>query len=220
MKTLITPIEVIAKANVDHNFDTKIVCSHIANVEFRYLSSPKGCFGDDFYNALVADVVDYIDYDSTVTYALDDIVIYGGAYYKCLANGTIGFEPTNIAKWVKVSKFTNSDYQELWDNHLWDFMAIATQHASTFGNAYRSTSKGIMRNDSDNSKPAEYAGVKALKDELMSTIMLVQERMDIYLKNNKDKFPLYKCNSECAPSGNKQSGTIGLYLKSKKRGWG
>lgn len=217
MKTLITPLEVIKNAYFDHNFDPNLVCSHIPNVEYRYLQSDKGCFGLLFYKDLLSKLVDFVNYDSTVTYAINTVVIYDSKFYKCLANGTQGFAPTDATKWLKVSKFTSVDYQELWDEYLCKYLAVATQHASTFTNSYRSTSKGVMRNESDNSKPAEYSGVKALKDELMANVMLLQERMETYLKDNKDKFPLYKGNSDCnSCSTPKRNTSLGLYLKKNR----
>ena len=214
---LITPIEVIKKGSFDHNFDPNLVCPHISKVEFRFLEDEQSCFGKAFFDFIVGKLVEYTDYDSTVTYAINTVVIYDGKYYKCKANGTIGFPPSNATKWDPVTKFTDADIQKLWDDHLWEYLALAVQHASTFKNAYRTTSKGIMRNETDNSKPAEFSGVKSLKDELMADVELLGRKMDAFLRANKDKYPLYKGNATCGNECEKKPSSIGLYLKSKRR---
>lgn len=216
IKTLISPNEVIRKAHVDHNFDPNLICSHITKAEYRFLEDDKGCFGSDFYAALLADAVDFVDYDSTVTYAINTIVIYDGKYYKCLANGTINIVPTNTGSWVKVNKFATAAYQTLWEDFLWEYLSIAVQHTSTFKSAYRSTNQGIMRNETQSSKPAEFAGVKALKDELLDDVRVLEARMDKFLRANATDYPLYKGNLEsCGDNSCKKSSSssIGLYLK-------
>lgn len=216
---LITPTEVIAKGHFDHNFDPKLVCSHISKAEFRFLEDEDSCFGPGFYEEIKSHLVSFVDYDSTISYSINQVVIYDGNYYKCKANGTVGFEPTDLIKWDLVSKFDNSDIQQLWDNHLWEYLALAVQHTSTFKNAYRTTSKGVMRNESDFAKPAEFSGVKALKDELMSDVDVLFKKMDSFLRKNKAKYPLYKGNMGCAVECNVSNtgSDIGLFLKSKRK---
>lgn len=215
MKALISPTEVIARGQFDQNMDPNLLKPYTALAEYRHLAAVNTFFGKEFYDALLADLVIYTEYDSTVTYALNAIVIYDGQYYKCTVNNTEGVEPTDTANWVAASKFTTTEYQTLWEEHLWQYLALAVQHASTFRNAYRSTSSGVVRNERDFSKPAEYSGVKAVKDELMADIEILREKMDDFLRTQKDDYPLYlgnKCGNTQKPAN-----SIGLYLKPSKR---
>jgi|GEM_PF-5475840 len=215
MTEISTPIEVITGGAFDKNFDPNLIAPFIKNAEYRHLASEESFFGESFYDALLADLRDFVVYKSDVEFDEDDVVLYNGIYYKCLVDGTTGVSPADVSKWEVISKFQTAKYQTLWNNHMQEFISFAVQHASTFKNAYRSTSKGIMRNEDASSKPAEYAGVKGLKDEIMAELMIVRERMDKFLRKYKTDYPLYKGNTTCTTSETKT--TIGLYLKKTNR---
>ncbi len=209
--TLITPTEVIAKGKFDQNFDPNLIEPFISLAEYRYLSARESFIGKDFYEALKSDVIPYADYSVATTYNSGDTVIYEGKYYSCLINGTFSILPGSSTHWGQVAKFTTPDNQMLWELYLQEYIAIAVQHSSTYKNAFRSTSKGIMRNESEFSKPAEYGAVKALKDELMSDLMVLQDGMLSFLVANADKYPAFN-NLPCP---DKAQTKMGLYLKNK-----
>ena len=156
INVLITPVEVIEKGAFDRNMDPLLIEPFIQLAEYRHLASHNSFFGMELYKLLLQDGVSYANYRSTSIYAVDAVVIYGGKYYKCTVAGTTGILPTVSANWVPVSKFANPEYQKLWDLHLWKYIAFAVQHNSTFKNSYRSTSKGVMRNEGETSKPAAF----------------------------------------------------------------
>lgn len=214
--TLIAPVEVLAKAHVDDNMDPKGFCTHIDIAEAK-LSDNDGCFGTESYDALVADLIPFVDYESTVVYALDDVVIYNGKYYKNILVSAAGTLPTVTATWQVVSKFTTADNQTLWDKHLWKILALMVQHTSTFTNSIRTTSAGEMKNNTNNSVGADFKDVKAKKDELMDNIRVLEKSMDAYLVKNKDKYPLYGGN-KCAEAKCDKRPSLGVYLlRSKNR---
>lgn len=212
MNAIITPIEVIAKAGYEKNFDPNIVKNYIHNAEYRHLAKEDSFFGASFYQALVDDLIVFSVWKSDIIYNENDCVLYGSFYFKCLVNNTTGATPADTNNWQPTNKFQTPKYQELWDYALHEFLALVVRHSSTFKNAYRETSKGVMRNEDQSSKPAEFAGVKMLKDELMADLNIVRDRMDKFLRKNANTYPLYKGNSICSREINR-SNSFGLYIK-------
>lgn len=211
--TLITPSEVIDKGRFDQNFDPNLIEPFISIAEYRYLASHESHFGKALYEALLQDIILHSEYSSSVIYNIGDVVVFDGKYFVCITNGITGQPPIASLNWQPTSKFNNSNNQVLWSLYLQEFIALAVQHGSTYKNAFRTTSKGIMRNEGEYSKPAEYSEVKALKDELMADLDVLREKMMTFLQENKSNYPAFK-SSNCSESIKQHSG-IGLYLKEK-----
>ncbi len=208
---LITPVEVIAKAHVDHNMDPKVFCSHIVVAETK-LSDADAAFGTELYDEIVADLISFTDYDSTSVYDTDDKVLFQGKYFKALADGTTNILPTVGASWAVVDKFTTAKYQTLWDKHLWMILALMVQHTSTFTNSVRTTAQGEVVNSTNNSEGASFNSVKAKKEELSDNIRILEKGMDAFLIKNKTDYPLYKGNKDCGAKRDSRP-SLGVYLK-------
>jgi hypothetical protein len=212
--TLISPTEVIAKGHFGHNYDSLLLCSHIVIAEEKFLRSADACFGDKLYLQLLADTVSYTDFDATVSYAVGHCVIYEGRLYRCVV-AAAGSLPSDAAYWAGTYKFATPLFQLLWDSYLWQYLALGVQHASTFKSAYRSSSKGIVRLEAEHVRAAEYAGIKALKEELLDNMGVLKAAMHRFLAAHQSAFPSYVAVQECS-SGNKPGTTagIGLFVRS------
>lgn len=199
MKTLITPSEVIKYAPIDANYSASNVSPHIARTEFRHLQDDEeGCLGSDFYQALLDDMRSFDQWDATSTWDALDVVIYEGDLFEAVIEVSDGTIPgTDLTKWTPVTKFSNANFQELWDEYLCQLLAFMVVHSSVFKTAFKVTNQGVMRNRTDSSDPASTDGVKLLKDELMSDVEIMFKRMNQYLTKNKTLFPLYKGNTSC-----------------------
>lgn len=213
MRTLISPSEVITNAPVDSNFSSGNVSPHISRTEFRHLQDDKqGCLGSEFYQALLDNMRTFDQWDSTTNWDAGDVVIYESQLFEAVINVTGTIPGTDLSKWSPVSKFANNDFQELWDEYLGQLLAFMVIHASVFKTAFKMTNQGVMRNRTDGSDPASTDGVKLLKDELMSDVEIMFNRMDKYLRDNKTKFPLYKGNQNCGTGCTHGRMVSGVYV--------
>jgi len=103
VKTLISPIEVIDKGHFEHNYDSKLLCSHISIAEEKFLKSADACFGEKLYNLLLNDVINFQDYDNGITYSIGDYIIYEGKFYKCIQS-SLSILPGDNTYWLTVGK--------------------------------------------------------------------------------------------------------------------
>ena len=212
-RTLISPVEVVAKGHFEHNYDSKILCSHISIAEEKFLRSEDSCFGEKMYQQLLNDMVLYQDYDLGVHYSVGDNVIFDGVLYTNILS-SIGILPVDSSAWSVLNKFETPIHQILWDEYLWHYLALAVQHTATFKTAYRSSSKGIVRLEADFVKAAEYAGVKALKEELLDNMVVLKSAMHRFLIENKAYFPSCLGNISCTSKHSSISNAgIGLFVR-------
>lgn len=202
MKNLITSLEVISKAPAGHNYDPHLLKSFITDAQF-FLCDSK-CFGDDFYQDILSTLVDAEIFDACKSYFTDEVVIYGGLYYKALNPPPVGTLPTEPACWTVTNKFTNADYQELWDCGLWEYMAFSVLHYAILSSAIRAETVGVMQNSTDYSQPASIKGIMLLKNDLQNRRETRFRSMNKFLTrvneaqgiDNVTRYPLYPPNEE------------------------
>jgi len=207
---LITPIEVAAKAPVDPNYDSGLFEPYIDIAEIKLLT--ECCFGDEFYQDLVCDIVSNEGaWDVCTTYDTDDVVIFGCNYYIALSDGIIGEPPTNTTCWAITQKFNNAAYQDLWDKYLLKYMAFSVLHCSG-GSAYRFSTQGVMRNNANHSEPVDKDGLLQAMKMLTDSTEALRQGMHVYLIrvneakdiNNPELFPLYPPNEGCSTGCDKK----------------
>jgi len=136
-----TAKEVIRFTPVEDNFPTAMV-NKVLDLNER------GMFIDflglDFYDILVADLSDHAaatDFDNTVTYAVDQKVIYLDIVYISLENSN-GDVPKNSSKWAEATKFDTEEYQNLWVDSLRIYGAFEIMNPSRILSTYKTDSGG------------------------------------------------------------------------------
>lgn len=116
MTTLITAAEAVRHAPVNADFPAAKLCAVIPAEEQNLFLDH---IGYDFYEILIADLVDYsgtAEWDSGATYGAGDLVMFGGIVYESLAGGNtepIG-DPLNLSAWKEADKFETACYNSLW----------------------------------------------------------------------------------------------------------
>lgn len=128
MTTLITAAEAVRHAPVNADFPASKLCALIPAEEQNLFLDH---IGYDFYEVLIADLVDYSgvdEWDSTATYADGDLVMFQGIVYESLVAGNtepIG-DPLNLSAWKEADKFTTACYNALWvDGFLREVLAYS-----------------------------------------------------------------------------------------------
>lgn len=184
------------------------------------------CLGDDFYDVLKEDEVDYsaaVAYTSK-EYAEGELAIYEGWIYKALeATSTL---PSDTSKWVLAPKFTTSCYESLWCLFLGEYLSLnVVMNRLPFLRAQIS-GKGINTNYTDHSNPASDKSYETLQKAIAQNIAMTFENMDKWMRDhdaneeNTDCFQLYKgiadesCSNGCSTSCN--CGSNCLTNKKKK----
>lgn len=202
MKRLITAFEVIEFAPVAHNYDPRQVSLFVTDAELELCSNC--CFSENFYLDLIDKLKTAEEFNGCKSYLIGDVVVYGSKFYEAIQD-TTDEKPTNTAFWTVTEKFTLASYNELWKNHLAEFLSLSVIHASVISSAYKLETVGVMRNSTDFSDSAKDAGVMALKNDLQNRKEARFEAMHKYLTrvnealgiDNVTKYPLYPPNEVC-----------------------
>ena len=201
LNTLITAREVVrfSPDNLHGDVDAKCVYLHLKEQKLF-----RKCLGWDFYEALLADKIEYQAGDWSVflegqSYNEGDIVLF----YDCLfiaAQNTDGSQKPvqNSAFWNIAPKFNNSNYEYLWTVYLRYLLAFEVLGTGILTSAIRSTATGLQRTaDKEQSTPATLAEIHAFKHELDGDSRDILDNMDFYVEQNPDLYPLYRDGEFC-----------------------
>jgi hypothetical protein len=168
MTTLITAAEAVRHAPVNADFPTAKLCNQIPAEEINLFVDH---IGYDFYERLLADLVDYsgVDaWDSGDTYAEGDLVMQEGIVYESLADGNtepIG-DPLNLSAWKEADKFTTTCFNSLWvDGFLREVLAFTVVAAVLPHVTYPTGSIGTVEKYEDNT------GVKTVSNPNYSKVV-------------------------------------------------
>jgi len=153
MQTLLQPFEVLLITRFSPHIDPATV-DDILSIETREF---RNCIGKPFYTELKEDLVDYSgepEYDNTENYVIDDIVLFEGLYYICIAN-IDGELPTNTTYWKLAPKFTTDAFNELWNvGFLGRYLALNVLFMSASTWATPVKANGFVELDGDGYKTA------------------------------------------------------------------
>lgn len=203
--SLITPTEVIKYGPSDHNNDSKFESSQIAIAEYRFLVQSEKCFGEEFYEAMLADIRECNGYDANIDYEAGRVVVYDGGYYQAsvaVTQSTTGTVlPINSGGiWVEIGKFNTQAYNTLWSKHLALYLAYCVIHGTVYKKSIRNTSQGYTRNQPQNAEAAEVKELQLIKDDYLQDIETLWNRMYKFLVSNKDDYPLFpdNCKKDCS----------------------
>ncbi len=150
MSTLITGFEVIEYGPVDKDYPVDVVCTHIKRVELAEFA--KCYLGLEFYEEILAKVTDISSATAFVvgdTYAKDAMIIFKGVAWKSKADGNTTHPQNDISKWERVSKFTDSCLNSLWDSGLKYWLGYAVILTSIRYNTYKAGTKGLVKYTDD-----------------------------------------------------------------------
>jgi hypothetical protein len=207
--TLITAEEVLAlDQSTDHSYALER-CAHISDIEEQLFNE---CFGWAFYEALLADRINYqrsgsVPVPGAVTYEIyarqdsytvGDKVKHEGIVYTVVQNtdGTQAISDTRY--FTRAAKFANANYQYLWDRYLGRLLAFSVTTSSVMYRLLKDTARGLVKQfDEGNSRPASINEVMALKREGAVDVERIRANMDEYVRRNSAAFPGYKSHDDC-----------------------
>lgn len=142
--SLLTSIEAIELARIGKEFPP---CD-IQDIEQVELTQFNICFTLDFYEALLADLVDYsgvTQWVNTTPYEVGDLVVYMGRVYEAIANNT-NVLPMVGDKWKFARKFTSDCYNDLWNKgRLGRWLALLTLKTTIPFSATKLSGMGVTK---------------------------------------------------------------------------
>lgn len=110
-----------------------------------------------------------------------------------------------------VPKFTNVNYEALWNRFLWSYNARAVQLEAMPTIGIQTGANGLYLNNTNTSENAGIQGIKLMQDWLQAQLMTLQTSIKKYLCDNSDDFPLYDAATNCDSCGNKAKVTRGNF---------
>lgn len=200
MQTLLVQNDVVELSDIGKDVP---VCTikDIAQVERNEFL---GCLGIEFYEVLLADVVDYEaqgvdEWVAGTSYTAGDVVKWRGKYYTCTLTGT-NTEPLN-GDWELSDKFTTDEYNALWcDAQLGRYLATLVAKNKAVKQAIQFEDKGMVRRSGTNFDPATMSEVKQWVTAVDQDIAQMYKYLDWYLTNTEyntnNAFDLYPPNAD------------------------
>lgn len=199
---LTLPFEVLKYTPAGFNYPTKTFCVLIPQIEQAFA---RECLGKELFDFLVSHLEPYPsvfeEWDSAVTYALNDIVIRNLCTYKSTANGNTTDPLESGADWDIFERFDHAGSNELWEKYLRQIFAAKVYVATISGATYQTGAGGLTVNAGDSS------GARAAnKMELIETIKeqnnfirLTTDNMLCWLSDNATTkgLPYVPCVAGC-----------------------
>jgi len=217
---LITSDEVIKKVNITA-IDPHVFLSAIEIAEERFV---RPVLGFDLYEDMIAQKNVTVD-DGNKNSLQPNIQITDSAGDYTLQNGDIvnAFE-----------LMTNADYQTLWKERLWKFVAECVYFIALTENYAQFTTAGMIKNNpigsvigdkSSASVGIDLKDIKYLNDrQMMDRINPLQASLQEYLCRNRTKYPKYPASNcqECKTETTTRntSWVTGIYDDKKEGGSG
>jgi hypothetical protein len=146
--SLLSEREAIVLGNLGSDFPPTWLSSTIEDQEQDYFDREMSM---EFYDALIADLVEYPQgdpYDSDQIYAIDDIVLYDGFLYRSLTAANQNNQMNDTDHWVKVPKFGTPVYDQLWYRYLGRILAMEVSLPASVYSTYKASRNGLMKTSS------------------------------------------------------------------------
>jgi hypothetical protein len=210
-QTIITPNEVKKYSPSDIHDDTALAINFIINKEEKLFNNH---FGWDFYQALLADIINYEtlpaykgDYSQAASYTTGDVVQFVDELYVTNQN-VVGVSPQNKTIWSKAPKFANPDFEYIWQRYLCIILAFNVLYTSVLYKAIQASARGLLKQKDDSFDAASLKEIDTYKKGLYDDALDAWQNMHLYIERNPSKYHLYKplqdknCTEKRVPRSN------------------
>ena len=110
----------------------------------------------------------------------------------------------------------SGDNETLYENHIVNTSAYWSWYEASMFLNYKTYAKGVMKQSSDNSDPVTKEEFEMFRQGIKDKAVFYRNRMLEYLKDNKEKYPLWR-NSEENPINKSETYSSGIYLGKENR---
>lgn len=188
-------LEVIYYSRIGKHFPPCDI-SDILQAE-QYIARAK--IGKEFYQALIADLVDYTgvsQYVAGTTYNQGDNVAYRGIIYTVTAV-TSNKIPTVTTDWTQAPKFGTACFENLWCNYLARYIALCVIANTIPKIAAKITAEGIVVLEGDGYRAAGKERISDLKAWAAANIEMTWANMVDYIDCNNECYGLFRKTNAC-----------------------
>lgn len=188
LKTIMTPNLVILHSGISLNFP---VCDfNVLAMNEEYEMSE--CLGDDFYQDILDDLVDYSateEYSPLTPYIIGNTVWFDGEPFEAIAV-VDGIEPPNKDYWKPGRRFESYCYEDFFCKYLVYYLAHIILRLRLPFIRTKIEGRGTLQYEGSDFKTSDRKDYDSLDAAILRQIQIAQANMLKYLKKNKDN-PCY-----------------------------
>lgn len=205
---LTTAFEVLKYSPAGFDYPTSSFCILIPQFEQEL---KRTCLGKELYDFLVSKLKAYPsqaqEWDSTLSYALNVVVIRNGCTFVSTANSNESDPLADGSDWHEFVRFNHEGSNDLWTLYLRQIMAYKVYMASLTSTTFRAGAGGMVINNGDSSgfRSANKGEILNTKQELEAFIRMTTENMIVWLTDNyvAEGLPHPICVAHCNTNSNR-----------------
>lgn len=188
-QTIITAWEVVRYSPASDNYPTAKIANLIYRKEIRFA---RDWLGKDFYDLLIADLVDYgvvPEWSAAATYADGDYIDYFGTVLESLTDdNTTAPCDDDGTDWRIAPKFATACYENLYTLHLREYLALHVMASSLDYQTYSIGAKGPVEWISEDSgtKSAGKDVFQSVKRKMIADSLEVLENMRQWMEEQHE----------------------------------
>lgn len=193
---LITAYEVKRYSPAGRAYPEANICLLARQVEEDFMVR---CLGEEMYEWLKSKLTPYppnaMDYDPSISYELDDVVIRHGCLFKSLV-GCNRTDPAEVDNdWDLLRKFTDNCANSLWERYLREALALRVYEAVITYDTIHSTAGGLVVSVSDGMSSTVRAASKA---EIGDVATRLRQHQEVIIGNMRRWLKSLHDNNQCA----------------------
>lgn len=208
---LITAYEVLKYSPAGSDYPTATFCELIPQIEQEFA---RECLGTDLFNYLIGKLTPYpsnaTEYDSAVSYNVDQVVIRNGCLFVSLTNANSTDPLSATGDWKQFDRFTDTNANSFWAAYLRRILALKVYMASLVYTTWRGGAGGITISEGDGAgsrsgfRAANKGELHDVKTSLIAEIERTTANMRIWIRDNGETagFPsAFVCGQFCETPG-------------------
>jgi hypothetical protein len=196
-QTILTEAEAIRHSKIPRGEFPACDVADIFQVE---RTERRKTFGEAFFDAIEADVVDYAsatEFAKGTVYSPDDVVSYRGAYYTATAGTTS--EPSDRTNWDLAPKMTDPDFQDLWCFFMARYLSLLVIRDTIQPQTNQLTGAGVININGENFSQAK-----------PETVVTSFHYIDAQVRRTYDNMVAWITEKDTASPGGKWSTFLGV----------
>lgn len=205
---LTTPFEVLKYSPAGFDYPTATFCVLIPQFEQQMA---RECLGKELFDFMVSKLNPYpsdvVEWDESIEYQIDDVVIRNGCTFISTANANTTDPSASGSDWSEFERFNHSGANKLWSLYLRQIMAYTVFSASLTPATFRAGAGGITVGNSDGSgfRSANKSEILNTKAETESFIRMTTTNMVEWLSLNyvTESLPVPLCATGCNTNSNR-----------------
>jgi hypothetical protein len=196
LNTLITAYEVKRYSPAGRSYPEANICLLARQVEEDFMQK---CLGKEMYDWLKSKLTPYPsdarEYDASISYDLNEVVIRHGCLFKSLTNCNRTDPAEFDNDWEVLRKFTDSCANSLWERYLREALAFRVYEAAIVYDTIHSTAGGLVVSVSDAMSATTRAATKV---EIAEVTTRLRQHQEVIIDNMRRWLRYLRESNQCA----------------------